>query len=153
MRSPLPSDFGLRNSLGLRVSLFGILLLLPLGPPHAQPASPTNHVLDLDGKGSYVRLPDDIFHNLTEGTVEAWVNWDNITPIQRFFNVGDLGNDIGAGIDSGGLTCFVNVPGKQFRALELSVNLQARQWYHVAVSTGPGGMKLFLNGLLIATNA
>jgi hypothetical protein len=40
----------------------------------AQPAS-TNRVLELDGNGSYVQLPDNIFHDFTEGTVEAWVNW------------------------------------------------------------------------------
>jgi len=34
------------------------------------------HVLELDVKNSYVRLPDNIFHEFTEGTVEAWVNWD-----------------------------------------------------------------------------
>src|SRR5207249_5706701 len=31
----------------------------------------TNRVLELDGKGSYVQLPDGIFHDLSEGTVEA----------------------------------------------------------------------------------
>ncbi|MSU36744.1 MAG: hypothetical protein EXS36_16930 [Pedosphaera sp.] len=44
---------------------------------HAQPAA-TNHVLELDGKDSYVELPPNVFNGLTEATVEAWVKWKSI---------------------------------------------------------------------------
>ena len=35
-----------------------------------------NHVLELDGEGSYVELPSNIFNGLTEATVEGWVKWN-----------------------------------------------------------------------------
>ena len=38
---------------------------------HAQP-SVTNQVLELDGNGSYVELPPNIFKDLKEATVEEW---------------------------------------------------------------------------------
>src|SRR5262245_27165947 len=36
----------------------------------------TNYVLELDGTGGYVELPPNIFNDLEEATVEAWVRWD-----------------------------------------------------------------------------
>src|SRR5205085_7826499 len=31
--------------------------------------------------------------------------------------------------------------------------LQTNQWYHIAAVSGPGGMKLYLDGTLLATNS
>jgi hypothetical protein len=75
MRNALASDFGFRPSFGLRISAFGSLVLLlsfPLTRLHAQPSSPTNHILELDGTNSFIELPPNIFSNLTEATVEGW---------------------------------------------------------------------------------
>src|SRR5215470_11512630 len=68
------SDLGFRPSFGLRFSALGFLICLlsfPLTCLQAQPASPTNHVLELDGTGGYVELPPNILNDLTEATVEA----------------------------------------------------------------------------------
>ena len=35
-----------------------------------------NHVLKLDGDGDYVQLPSNIFNDLDESTIEAWVKWE-----------------------------------------------------------------------------
>ena len=43
---------------------------------YAQPAP--NRVLELDGNGSYVELPPNIFKDLEQVTVEGWVRWDSI---------------------------------------------------------------------------
>ncbi len=75
-----------RNLPGFRL-LGALLLLLSIWGLRAQPAAnnqprttnnePTpNRVLDLDGNGSYVELPPNIFNDLDEATVEAWVRWD-----------------------------------------------------------------------------
>ena len=32
-----------------------------------------NRVLQLDGQGDYIQLPDNIFNNLDEATIEGWV--------------------------------------------------------------------------------
>ena len=54
----------------------GLLLLTSLSPrAHAQPAPP-NRVLELDGHGSYVELPPNIFKDLEEATVNGWEKWE-----------------------------------------------------------------------------
>jgi hypothetical protein len=46
-----------------------VLCLAALGRTYGQPAAP-NRVLELDGHGSYVELPPNIFKDLEEATVE-----------------------------------------------------------------------------------
>ncbi|MBT4500512.1 MAG: hypothetical protein HOC74_22475, partial [Gemmatimonadetes bacterium] len=44
----------------------------------AQAADPApNHVLRLDGSGDYVRFASNIFDDLEQATIEAWVKWDS----------------------------------------------------------------------------
>ncbi|PYI80883.1 MAG: hypothetical protein DME26_20780, partial [Verrucomicrobia bacterium] len=59
--------------------------------PHADvgiraPAD-TNRVLQLDGK-SYLELPPNIFKELTEATIEAWIKWDRLVPGADLFDFG-----------------------------------------------------------------
>ena len=54
---------------------------------HGQPSA-INHVLELDGKGSYIQLPPGIFKELTESTVEGWVKWDSFRRWSRLFDFG-----------------------------------------------------------------
>ena len=51
-------------------------------------ASAQNRVLELDGNGSYVELPPNMFTNLTEATVEAWAKWDSFRSYSRIFDFG-----------------------------------------------------------------
>jgi len=90
----------------------GIFLLLfaQVCPLFAQPAA-TNHVLELDGNGSYVELPPNIFNNFDEATVEAWVKWRSfaIGDSSRFFSYGELFHDTGIqASDNGTLSFFVS---------------------------------------------
>src|SRR5262245_19565881 len=75
----------------------GVGLLGQLSTLYAQPAaaSNTNYVLELDGTGGYVELPPNIFNDLTEATVEAWVRWDEFGAVfKRVFNYGDARHDL-----------------------------------------------------------
>src|SRR5262245_32419641 len=74
-----------------------LTLLFQFSNLHAQPASAPNRVAARDGTNSYVRLPDDILHTFTEGTVEAWVRPSHWNGIQRYFNFGTYQHDMGAG--------------------------------------------------------
>ena len=56
------------------------------------PASFTNHVLELNGTNGYVELPPDIFSNLTAATVEGWVKWRSFRGYSRFFDFGVASN-------------------------------------------------------------
>src|SRR3989454_6853233 len=77
----------------LRLSLIALVLSQSF-TLHAQPTA-TNRVLELDGEGSYVELPPNIFNDLDEATVEAWVRWDDFSgPGKRVFNYGDALRDM-----------------------------------------------------------
>src|SRR5215475_13959826 len=64
-------------------------------PSTPQPRA-TNYVLELDGTGGYVELPPNIFNDLEEATVEAWVRWDDfgINEGKLFFNYGGAFQDM-----------------------------------------------------------
>src|SRR5262249_52792720 len=106
------------------------------------------HVLELDGNGSYVQLPDNIFHDFTEGTVEAWVNWKQLGG-QRWFGFGEPYDDMGSGDEY----FFISPKGNDAYRIMMSGLLAPNVWYQIAGVTGPRGMRVFVNGMLIGTNA
>jgi hypothetical protein len=118
-----------------------------------------NRVLRLKNHPSYVELPPNVFNHLNEATIEGWVKWDRIKP-SRFFGYGDrppprgiyfgtgpppdVGRDLSFSVfDSDGSWHNVALPG----------GIQAGSWCHIAAVTSPRGMKLYLNGVLVASNA
>jgi len=116
----------------------------------------TNHVLELDGNGGYVELPPNIFNDLERATVEAWVRWDEFTNVyKRVFNYGDAQRDFSITSLETGPTLWFVIGDAQGQLHEILVPnlLRAHQWCHVAAVSGPGGMKVYLNGALAgATN-
>lgn len=152
MKSPFALSAGM---------LAGVGLLTQLAVVHAQPAAPafTNHVLELDGTGGCVELPPNIFNDLDEATVEAWVRWDDFSgSFKRVFNYGDALRDLsttsGNGTTSAGFV-VVEPTGKSADLHWISIGdiLRSQQWVHVAGVAGKGGTKLYLNGALVGTNA
>ena len=126
--------------------------------PNSQPSS-TNHVLELDGNGSYVELPPHIFDEFSNATVEAWVKWD--LPLQRdnkdrmFFCFGIEGFGMFAGSD-GGSSAFkfviYDADGTRHPGLEdrtVAEVIESGRWCHVAAVSGQQGMKVYFNGVLI----
>src|SRR6266702_4240972 len=101
---------------------------------NSQPAS-TNHVLELDGGGGYVELPPNIFNDLEEATVEAWVRWDEFTnAYKRVFNYGDARRDFSITSLETGPTLWFVIGDAQEQLHEILVPnlLRAHQWCHVA---------------------
>ncbi len=124
---------------------------------NSQPSSP-NRVLELDGNDSYVELPPNIFTNLTEATVEGWVKWESLSDYgphedSHFFEFGKM--------PSLGLVTVKAPTGLSFsfsasdseKNAEVNGVPRINQWHHIAAVSGPGGMKLFLDGVLVGTNA
>ena len=129
-------------------------LFAHVSPLSAQPAA-TNHVLELDGAGGYVELPPNIFNDLTEATVEAWVRWDAFGGVyKRVFNYGDALQDFSiTSLETGPTLWFVMGDAQQrFHEIIVPNLLRTQQWCHVAAVSGKGGMKLYLDGALAGTN-
>jgi signal transduction histidine kinase/CheY-like chemotaxis protein/ligand-binding sensor domain-containing protein len=154
------SAFGIRASFGFWISLFGVLLFLSQPSTlDAQPESAPNRVLDLDGTGDHVRLPSAGFTNFHQATIEAWVKWRAFSSQTRLFDFGARGREIyvnSAGNlnapNSGALKFLVvDTAGSRIRE-EVHGAFRLGDWMHLAVVTGPGGVRIYLNGMLLATN-
>src|SRR6185436_12606875 len=145
------------------LSVFGLVFLLDSSSIlHSQPAPPPNRVLDLDGQGDYVRLPAAGFTNLAQATVEAWSRWRTFAAAARVFDFGERQREMyvagpsanTAVAGSGGSLKFliVDAAGNR-RRVEVFGGIRYNEWVHIAAVTGPGGVRLYLNGMLVATNA
>ncbi|MCW5552652.1 MAG: hypothetical protein KIS67_10910, partial [Verrucomicrobiae bacterium] len=130
--------------------------VLPIDAPLPGDEIGTEPVLALDGTNSYVQLPDDIFQDFNAGTVEAWVYPNHWNGIQRFFNFGVYHNDMGLGRmrNNQGLHFFVSErsTGGAETSLQVESPLPVREWLHLAAVSGPGGMQMYRNGVLLASN-
>ncbi len=127
------------------------LVLLPL-VCSAQDGVTPQHTLKLAGSNSYVELPPDIFRDLKDVTVEAWTKWHKKTDrYQRVFAYGKKEMDFSlmtkkhefrpsASMAQNGSWIMSNGPS----------DLELGKWYHLAATVGSRGMKLYLNGELVA---
>src|SRR6185295_14453188 len=124
------------------------LLALAQNPP----PSATNHVLDLDGEGSYVELPPNIFTNLSAATVEGWVKWRRLVGYSRFFDFGRASNDVSVITHDHSPDLRFNLypANAPRRVLRVNGAVKTNEWLHIAAVSGPGGMKFYLNGQLAA---
>ncbi len=140
-----------------RTQLFLLVVLLSLGSLRPAAAAEPNRVLELDGNGSYVELPPDIFRDLKAATVEAWVKWDQFQNYSRVFEFGASWQSMSLFNQGTSADLRFNLypkrakddPSQLFTARANGI-LQSNQWVHIAALAGPGGMKLFLNGEVVA---
>ncbi len=140
----------------LRPSSFVIavlLLLAPLPALHSQPAAPTNRVLHLDGTNSYIELPPNIFDTLTQATVEGWVKWDRLTTTTRFFDFGDRNRETYIRTEGPQVTFLLTDADGTRNRTEVANLVRTNEWCHLAAVSGPGGAKLYFNGLPVGSNA
>lgn len=110
-----------------------------------------NRVLTLDGNGDYMRLPPDIFKHLDEATVEGWVRWETIRNWTRFIDFGAQSSTMVLGnyIESPSLNFELWDESNQKFQVVVPDILRPRQWFHIAAVTGPDGLRLYLNGVLV----
>ena len=125
----------------------------------AQTQTP-NRVLDLDGTDAWVRLPPEGFAGFDQATVEAWVKWRSVTSLAaRVFDLGGGRREMYVGSGTGGSGPYagvmkfliVDTTGVRRRE-EVAGGFRVNEWTHVAVVTGPGGARIYLNGVLAAAN-
>jgi hypothetical protein len=116
-----------------------------------------NRVLELDGDGSYVELPNNIFQNLTEATVEVWARWDRFNAYSRVFEFGASFQSMSVFNHANGGDLRFNLypqPARNTPALMYTARangvLRTNEWIHIAAVSGPGGMRLYANGVLVA---
>jgi signal transduction histidine kinase/CheY-like chemotaxis protein/ligand-binding sensor domain-containing protein len=134
------------------IFLFAALFAQP-STLNAQPAVP-NRVLELDGRKSYVELPTNLFQNLTQATVECWVRFEEFVNDSRVFDFGAGNQQIYLSHDQRTPMFKLTMADARGGRHRIYVGELWRldRWCHVACASGPGGMRLYFNGRLVATN-
>jgi hypothetical protein len=106
-----------------------------------------------------MRLPPAGFTNFHQATIETWVRWRSFASVARVFDFGArqremyVSKSAGANISgSTGMKFLVVDDAGSRRREDVYGAFRLNEWSHVAVVTGPGGVRLYLNGVLVATN-
>ena len=111
-------------------------------------------VLELSGHGSWLELPPNVLNDLREATVEVWVRWASLTgPPKRVLDYGAAQQDISIACREGGALWYVmGDPHHDLHSVIVNGIIRTQEWRHIAAVSGPGGMRLYLDGLLIGAN-
>ena len=111
--------------------------------------------LDFDGYNDYIAVPHADEFLADNGTVALWFNGDNVSSTDGLLSKDSSDYDTG-----GHLTIRINSSQVQVRLQSTSNSysissgtLQDDTWYHVALSWGSAGMKLYMNGTEVDTDA
>ncbi len=109
-----------------------------------------NNALTFDGSDDYVNCGDSAFQIAT-GTWEAWFKVNALGSDQTIISKDDSGyNDDGwLGIASDNRIYFyIDKPAVSCYELYSDATVSTGIWYHIAVTWGSGGMKMYVNGIL-----
>src|SRR5215831_13265102 len=134
-----------------------LALLAVVARIHGQPtnSSLANHVLDLDGANSWVELPANLFTNEVI-TVEGWVKWREWGRYSRFFHFADAPLHIlvmnYAGTADLRFETYAQPPFDGLLNATVPDVLRQDAWQHIAAVTGTNLHRLYLDGVLVATN-
>ena len=107
-------------------------------------------VLFLDGQ-SHVELPKNLFDRMTQATIEVWVKWNRFNNWSRVFDFGREGNAAVLQNEKSSNTLNYRIwdkSGKQ-HGTQAKNAVNTGVWYHMAVISGFGGMKFYINGQLV----
>ena len=135
----------------------GATIGLPATGAGNAPVISRQTVLSLPGGDSRVDLPVSIFTNLTRATVEGWVKWDRIAGWESFFCCERTGPNRAlrtflAPQPDQRLQFYLRTGTASKGGAPAAHILKPNLWYHLAAVSGPGGMKLFVNGRLVGAS-
>ena len=140
----------------------GLVLLLLMfwlvrGASPAQSVAPPGTTLRLETKGAFLEFPPEPFAGFHEITVEAWVKFDAAAGgPRRVFNFGRKALDFGflTETNTRNLWFFMVDPADgKLRKASAANAVQAGVWMHVAGVAGSGGLRLYVNGVPVASDS
>jgi prepilin-type N-terminal cleavage/methylation domain-containing protein len=110
--------------------------------------------LRFDGNSGHVHVADSDAIELTDaGTVQAWVNFDSMTPFAGIMHKGDAGDfsdeTYTLQLWSGDrMMLGVTDAGGNLHMVQTNTVFQPGQWYHVSSTWDSTGMRIYVNGVL-----
>lgn len=113
-----------------------------------------DNVLQLEGSGGYVEFPAGAFTNLARATIEGWVNWEEFRSASRFFDFVVGGQTVNVQNRFQTSNLWLERDGvNEYHSVIAHGVLSSGRWTHVAAVVGPETLKLYLDGMLVSTNA
>lgn len=118
-------------------------------------AEPAGRVVELDGVASYVELPDGLGEDLKEATLEFQVRWDALTYYASPLAFGDTKSSLGflQSESSAAPKLYVQSKDGQPRSLTIDEGIEPGVWIHLAGTWDASGMRFWINGTSVGTNA
>ena len=103
---------------------------------------------------TYIAVAHDDEFEVETGTIMFWFNADDTLGKQVLLakDAAGLGNHLKIGLDGASLEIRMQNAADSHNIATDDI-IQAGAWYHLALSFGPDGMKLYLNGVLAGENA
>lgn len=125
------------------------MIAQPIGAQ--QPGGLTMNVLHLDGRNAHVQLPPNIFDTYAQSTIETWARFDAFNKWCRVFDFGREGNAAVLQTEKTSSTLNFSIYDRKSGRHRIQVKNRIRKggWYHLAVSSGPEGMRFYINGELV----
>ncbi|MEO9649083.1 MAG: Hint domain-containing protein [Roseobacter sp.] len=117
----------------------------------------SNTAVVLDGIDDFVEIPNDASFELDSGTVAIRFNINNIGTDQSLVSRDSMHLDDGGHFnlevdDDGSLEVRFQSDNDVYYVRSDPGAVTAQTWHHAAVSFGPEGVKLFLNGALVGSD-
>ncbi|NTU46671.1 DUF2341 domain-containing protein [Candidatus Roizmanbacteria bacterium] len=108
---------------------------------------------------NYVDIGSNKFDTLSNATLEMWFNYKGTFDTNRllFYHIKDSNNRQPLFVSfSGGYgnkLVWENIVGGNYRGIKSKNTIASNTWYHLSLTCGSGGMRMYLNGILQETNA
>lgn len=111
---------------------------------------------EFDGSSGYVEIGHDDAFLVDEGAIVLWFYLDNTSGRKELFSKDSSDYDTG-----GHVTMYANGSDVQVRFQDTSSSytldsgsvLSATTWHHAALTFGPGGLKLYVDGALVDSDS
>jgi hypothetical protein len=108
-----------------------------------------------DSKREYIAVPHDVVFEVAQGTIQLWFKTRDADEEQALFAKDRKGG--GAGqlaiwIDDHDLKAKLE-DGAKSHTITANNVVRSNTWYQMSFTFGPAGMKLYLNGALVGSNA
>lgn len=126
-----------------------------VGGPIGLQDGPVGKAVHFDGENDYVQIPHNDNMLLSSGTIAFWFKADSVSSKQGLFSKDDTNYGNGGHLSSwiNSSTLYVQLQSTSTSYTVQQSGIAANTWYHVVFSWGASGMKLYLNGQLVDSDA
>jgi Concanavalin A-like lectin/glucanases superfamily len=108
-----------------------------------------------DGSDDYVEIAHNDDYLLNSGALSFWFKSDSLSGQRKLFSKDSSGYDTGGHftVYTNGSTLYTRLQSTSASYYVQSSGVSTGVWYHVLVSFGSGGLKLYLDGVLVDSDS